>query len=97
MSHFNGVSSITSTKRPAITTQTNSAAIVVAVIATLVRCRRGSSVCLSSAIDMWSWDTKLTQPSANARPRSMILASRPVITPSSAATPVSRNTGASAS
>ena len=48
MNHLSGVSSMTSTKRPAMTTQTNSAAIVVNVTATLVRCPRCSSVCLSA-------------------------------------------------
>ena len=70
-----------------MTTQTNSTAIVVNVTATLVRCLRYSSVCLSTLAEPLSAGASAASSSANTLPRSTILAMRPVITLSSAAIP----------
>ena len=87
----------TSTNSVAMTTQINSAASVQAYKAKLAKPRRRSRFCSSTCADWRARSSSRDQFCWKKRPRSMMRLNRLAITPRSAAIPVSKNTGATAS
>jgi hypothetical protein len=97
MAQFSRASSIASKNSVATTRHSNSAAIVQAVIAMLVKCRLRSRTRSWIAMVSGPMSAMTSRFSVRVLPRSTILDNRLLITFRRPAMPVSRNTGANAS